>query len=101
VKKRERSRKSATGATNTSPEEASPGGAPRIYPQRKKKDHKPHKTKHGEQLAGNASEDQNLHSATGATTVEAEETKAPRSYLAAADAGSPAITNEEELDAPY
>ena len=74
-----------------------------IYPQRKKKDHKPHNTKHGEQLAGNASEDQNLHSATGDTTVgiEAEETKAPRSYLAAADAGSPAITNEEELDAPY
>ena len=50
------------------------------------------------QVAGNASEDQNLHSATG---VEAEETKAPRSYLAAADAESPAIANEEELDAPY
>jgi hypothetical protein len=78
--------------------EEAPGGAPRIHPQRKKEDRTPHKTKHGEQVAGNASEDQNLHSATG---VEAEETKAPRSYLAVADAGSPAITNEEELDAPY
>ena len=98
MKKRERSRKSAADDKITSPEEEAPGGAPRIHPQRKKEDHTPHKTKHGEQVAGNASEDQNLHSATG---VEAEETKAPRSYLAAADAGSPAITNEEELDAPY
>ena len=98
MKKRERSRKSAADDKITSPEEEAPGGAPRIHPQRKKEDHTPHKTKHGEQVAGNASEDQNLHSATG---VEAEETKAPRSYLTAADVGSPAITNEEELDAPY
>ena len=103
MKKRERSRKSAANDKITSPEEEAPGGAPRIHPQRKKEDHTPHKTKHGEQVAGNASEDQNLHSATGDTTVgiEAEETKAPRSYLAAADAKSPAIANKEELDAPY
>jgi len=82
VKKRERSRKSATDDKITSPEEEAPGGAPRIHPQRKE-DHTSHKTKHGEQVAGNASEDQNLHSATG---VEAEETKASRSYLTAADA---------------
>ena len=101
MKKRERNRKSAADDKITSPEEEAPGGAPRIHPQRKK-DHKPHKTNH-EELARNASEDQNLHLATGETTtgVEAEETEALRSYLVEADARPTAIAAEKEPGALY
>jgi len=72
-------------------------GADKIHPHRKEEDHKPHKTNNEEHLAGYASEDQNLPSATGETAagVKAEEAETARTNLAAADAGMTAVTNEK------